>query len=80
MSEGEKNRRVILPQSRRAAASRGEEDGVTNSLHASRRAWRNQAQETIVSSFQADVSAMLNVMGITHTVEYPTEVRARGRC
>ena len=41
-----------------------------------RRAWRNQVHETVVSSFQCDVSAMLNLMGIAHTVEYTTEVRA----
>ena len=44
-------------------------------VHA-RRAWRNQVHETVVSSFQCDVSAMLNLMGIAHVVEYTTEVCA----
>ena len=40
------------------------------------RAWRNQVHVTVVSSFQCDVSAMLNLMGIAHMMEYTTEVRA----
>lgn len=48
---------------------------IGRAVHA-RRAWRNQVHETVVSSFQCDVSAMLNLMGIAHMVEYTTEVRA----
>lgn len=39
------------------------------------RAWRNTVHRTLVSNFQADVSATLNAMGVAHTMEYETEVR-----
>ncbi|KAK9846558.1 hypothetical protein WJX81_006537 [Elliptochloris bilobata] len=37
------------------------------------RSWRLQVCATVVSSFQADVSATLNFMGVPHSVEYETE-------
>jgi len=32
---------------------------------------------TVVSHFQADVSALLHALGVPHSMEYKTEARAR---
>ncbi len=47
-----------------------------------RSTWRLQVHNTLVSSFQADVSATLHAMGVAHSIEYMTEARpsAGGPC
>jgi hypothetical protein len=41
------------------------------------RSWKIEVGNTVVSHFQADVSALLHALGVPHSMEYKTEARAR---